>query len=129
MTKRKLIRPEDALDFLQWANDAPRGSKEKQAYLEGAAFELWAGKRNQAMGAKDNRREHNKGAPRGARIDDTAVFRFMDEEAKLMLKPIARELANRAYSMKDEKGFDTHATEASTISRWERGWSRWCKNK
>ena len=129
MSARKVIRPEDALDFLQWANDAPRGSKQKQAYLEGAAFELWAGRRNLAIGAKDNRRKHNKGAPRGSRIDDTAVFRFMDEEAKQMLKPVARELARKAYSVKDAQGFDVNATEASVISRWERGWSRWCKNK
>jgi hypothetical protein len=108
MTRKKLVRSQDALDCLRWADEAGPNKKLRQTYLEMALFEYQAGKLNARFGAKEDRRAGCK------RIDDSKA-------KALMLKIAAETGETRPYTLARlavESGeLDLRGAEPATVIR------------
>jgi hypothetical protein len=117
--KERILRREDALDFLQCALAAPAKSRLRQTYMQGALLALWLSKGNERAGERGDRRGAPRGG-RGPRHDDSAAIALMAEIAKDgEARPhVLAKLAVQSGKVKISK----MTTEASVVRRLARRW-------
>jgi hypothetical protein len=113
--KEEILRPEDALTFIEWALMAP--PEQRQTYLNGAQICYLLGMHNQVA---HQERGDRRGRPRGAKCDDAGALAIMDEIAVATGELNGRELARQV--IKSGHVPLGNAEEESVVRRLCAGW-------